>query len=84
MIRNITRQEFARRLGVKRTKFHDLLAGGCLPPPRRIGRDLVWLEPVVDAFIILAYGYPMPIPELSAELEHEVREAVMQLHNEKI
>ena len=80
MIRNISKQEFQERLGMKSTKFNAMLAAGEIPTPRKIGRDLFWIEPVVEAYIILAFDYLMPLPpDLSPELEAEVRGAVGKL-----
>lgn len=79
MIRNVSRKEFAARAGISITAFHELYKDGCIPKGRSIGRNLFWLESVVEAWIIRAFEHPMPLPPLSLELEIEVEEAVKKL-----
>lgn len=54
--------------------FNNLDKNGCIPQARRIGSGKkYWLSEVVDAWIILAFDYPIPLPTLPPQLLEEVK-----------
>lgn len=83
MIRNVSRKEFAERAGISITAFHELYKAGCIPKGRTLGRNLFWLEPMVEAWIIRAFDHPADLPPLSLEMEIELDAAISKLreHN---
>lgn len=49
-------EEVLNRIGFKKTWLYERLAAGEFPPPRRIGRNLVWPESVVQGYIATVTG----------------------------
>lgn len=78
-VKNINSKEFAKRLGVSYSTFYRWLEAGALPQPRRIGHCYYWLEAVAEAYLILAFDYPLPSPALPAPLAGEVARAAERL-----
>ena len=82
-IRNVDTEGFAKKIGISVPLFRKMLKDGSIPPARKIGRSLFWLEPIADAWIIKAFEYPMPLPELPAEIMQEIDEAVTILREKQ-
>lgn len=79
IVKNLSSREFAARAGFSPSTLKRLLQAQAVPKGRRIGHCFYWLEPVIQAYLIKAFDYPLPLPDLPPALMQEVDDAIINL-----
>lgn len=65
-------------VGFQKTKFYDMIVAGEFPAGRQVGKSTRWPDYVVEAFAILYWDIPEPLPDMSEETLAVVRECAMR------